>query len=396
MSISCISGARKGAGMQYKPALQPPLYYAQPRHIPHSKVVRHINGLNNAPICSVQDAGIYSGKPYDLSKLSPAERDLLLRYLQPPCRGRGLDGNLYPLHTMAGLPKLKDRGRGLLRPNSKQAFSKHEQGQFSDRTRHVDKAEEDSPKKSAPPSRAMSRTSMQSRNKLLRNPSQNEGVLAIKCQEEPLRRTTPSTPGASPSRAQNSLPVHGLVDRSHPEGSQHLDREISVLAKLCQILQTDSLADVQHWLQTASIQEKEQVADMIHSILDMEYANQQDERNYAMESKHPQSNMYDMRTSEADAAERAPRTRPASRIIEAKMSSKQENDKEARQHVPLWRHTTPAPDTSRHATPLSRPRTQEQSRKPVAGTGGTVHLRYTKSAMPVAKPCSKDEPTQTK
>ncbi|XP_072480316.1 uncharacterized protein C4orf17 homolog isoform X2 [Notamacropus eugenii] len=94
-----------------------------------------------------------------------------------------------------------------------------------------------------------------------------EGVLKIK-KEELRGRGHISNPKA------NQVPV--VSEHINPEREvrgkticipNYLDQEINILSKLCEILQTDSLAELLKWLLHASVKEKEWVSALIHSEL---------------------------------------------------------------------------------------------------------------------------------
>ncbi|XP_078533598.1 uncharacterized protein LOC144819668 [Lissotriton helveticus] len=397
MSISYISELRKPP--PYKPPMQSLHFYAQPRHVPHSKVVRHINGLNNAPICSVQDDGLHPGRPNSVSKLTPRERELLLRYLQPPSRGRGQEGTLNPLHPILGTPRLQDGGRVLPRPGSQLEPLKHERRQLLDGAKPRDKSEEE-PSKNCPTHRAgstsprsTSASSMQRRG--LPGNKHPQGIRCPVCKfQEESRKSSPAAPGSPASRPPTRQPSQrwSRSPRNHPDDSKDLDYEFNVLSKLCHILQTDSLADARHWIQTASPKEKEEVADMIRSIMGMESSYKQDvEGKYAKDNLELQSRMNGMPNVEAEISERATHTRPASRISEVKMNGRQENSKDVKQHVPMWQQTAPGLDSSDNMITPSRPMTIEQKRKPIAALNGKAHLRFASSSTSTGKPSLEDK-----
>ncbi|XP_069081484.1 uncharacterized protein C4orf17-like [Pleurodeles waltl] len=239
----------------------------------------------------------------------------------------------------------------------------------------------------------MSASSMQSRGLPEKKHPQGVRCPVCKFQEDPLRRDSPPAPGSPASRPPTRHPAQrwSRSPRNHPDDSKDLDYEFNILSKLCHILQTDSLADARHWIQTASPKEKEEVADMIRSIMDMESSCQQDvEGKYAKENLEIQSRMNGLTTMEAEALERAPHTRPASRIVEAKINGKQENHKDVKQHVPTWQHTAPGLESSTHVTPPSRPKTLEQNPKPMAGVNGKARLHFSKSSTSAGKPSLED------
>ncbi|MGH0148145.1 UNVERIFIED_CONTAM: hypothetical protein FKN15_070013 [Acipenser sinensis] len=72
------------------------------RNIPHTQRVRHIKGLNDKPVCSVNDEGIYPSLRYCLGKPTSTERHLLFQYKLPACL-LGINSTLYPIDTITGL-----------------------------------------------------------------------------------------------------------------------------------------------------------------------------------------------------------------------------------------------------------------------------------------------------
>ncbi|XP_051819943.1 uncharacterized protein C4orf17 homolog isoform X2 [Antechinus flavipes] len=184
------------------------------RHTPHPRRVCHIKGLNNIPICAVNDESFFKAL-YDASQLGTADKDT------PAINKVASANNIRSFHN-PGSNKMKM----LPRPNSEPC--KQTEDFFDD-------------------------------------PS--DGALKIK--KEELRGRS----YLSNSKANKSLMVSEHNDSKKEMRSKticipnYLDQEIKILSKLCEILQTDSLAVLLEWLLQASVQEKEWVSALIHSEL---------------------------------------------------------------------------------------------------------------------------------
>ncbi|XP_062838383.1 uncharacterized protein C4orf17 homolog isoform X2 [Anolis carolinensis] len=172
------------------------------RHTPHPKTVCHIKGLNDAPICAVKDRGINEGHAI---LPGPAYSQLY--------KHTGTTGDAsVPRNTLPNLPTLKT-----------------EQFMRDELTRKIT----------------------------------NTPMLK---QKSDLVRKLPG------DRATDRHLSPGQVMRYRPEITEnfnyaptYLEYEIQILEKLRDILQTDSLAEIQNWLSKASIKEKEFVSNFIRS-----------------------------------------------------------------------------------------------------------------------------------
>nr|XP_023404296.1 uncharacterized protein C4orf17 homolog [Loxodonta africana] len=95
----------------------------------------------------------------------------------------------------------------------------------------------------------------------------SENPLAIK-KEEMKTRISPSPPKACSSAGSClSEEMSTRTDIKTVCIPNYLDQEIKILAKLCEILRTDSLAEVLQWLLHASSKEKEWVSALVHAEL---------------------------------------------------------------------------------------------------------------------------------
>ncbi|XP_055085771.1 protein TBATA [Periophthalmus magnuspinnatus] len=184
------------------------------RHNPHPSRVRHIQGLNGRPVCSVRDDWFGSSPlfPHPLLKANIFRRapDLPLS------------------HSLLGTNANKSRTSFL-----------------SERWREELKE-------------------LTTRISLTSQPQKD------KKEEEPLHRQTQystQTGRLIPSSSTSSQSRSHSRSHTHPHSRlQH--QELMVLELLCQILQTDSLSNVQQWLLLAGQREKDLVMGMIKQALD--------------------------------------------------------------------------------------------------------------------------------
>ncbi|XP_072312907.1 protein TBATA [Eucyclogobius newberryi] len=204
------------------------------RHNPHPSRVRHIQGLNGRPVCTVRDEWFVTSSLFPHPLLKGSVR-------------RGPD-----------LP-LAQRLFGASASKSKSSL-------LSERWR--DELKELAAQINMSPVQP--------------NHQKEEG-------EEPVRRHTqyssqtgriiPSSTGSSQRRSRSHWRPRSRPPPPHPHVLLH-DQELMVLELLCQILQTDSFSSVQHWLLLAGPREKEQVTGMIKRALDGTDLQNQDLRLY--------------------------------------------------------------------------------------------------------------------
>ncbi|XP_067423694.1 uncharacterized protein C4orf17 homolog, partial [Emydura macquarii macquarii] len=199
--------------------------YFLSRHIPHPRTVCHIQGLNNAPICVVRDAGSFP-RPYQAaSKILIPQRE---HDQQPMLTGQVL-GIPSPSSTTLSLQAYPHFGKGPSRPGSQPG--REEIAELSKRAR-------DSP--------ALLRKEDALKKQLARP------LTALGHEIHPSSLSRPS----SPARFMHYKPE---VRENINYVPNYLDQEIKVLEKLRDILQTDSLAEIQEWLARASIRGKTRV-----------------------------------------------------------------------------------------------------------------------------------------
>ncbi|KAH0615863.1 hypothetical protein JD844_026457 [Phrynosoma platyrhinos] len=184
------------------------------RHSPHPKTVCHIKGLNDAPVCVVKDRGFNEGQ---FILPGPAHNQLY--------RHTGTAGNISLPSTT--LPNL---GQNLPKLKTEQLI-KDELNELSRRVTNTPllKKKDDPMKK----------------------------YLA----ERPQSRTVPDH-CLSSGQAMCYRPE---ITENINYAPTYLENEIKILEKLRDILETDSLAEIQNWLAKASIKEKEFVSNFIRS-----------------------------------------------------------------------------------------------------------------------------------
>ncbi|XP_055005898.1 protein TBATA [Boleophthalmus pectinirostris] len=190
------------------------------RHNPHPNRVRHIQGLNGRPVCSVRDDWFGASPLFP----HPLLKGNMLR--------KGPDPSLS--HTVYGASANKTKANLL---------SEKWRDELKELTTRISTS-----------------------------PQTQREKKEVRPKEEPVRRQTQysaqtgrlippsskSTQRRSYTRSQHKASPHGLLQ----------DQELMVLELLCQILQTDSLSTVQQWLLLAGQREKDLVMGMIKQALE--------------------------------------------------------------------------------------------------------------------------------
>ncbi|XP_077624173.1 uncharacterized protein C4orf17 homolog [Crocuta crocuta] len=193
------------------------------RHTPHPRRVCHIKGLNNIPICTVNDDDSSLGTLWDVGPFNHLEKDEIpfpkcsylpgTETLESPVRGAS------PASNHVKVPP---------RPHSEPCRKIKECLKTSSENPLAIKKEQIKVKKSLSPPKACSTAG-----------SCSSEVMSTKTD---VRENTVCIPN-------------------------YLDQEIKILAKLCNVLRTDSLAEVLQWLVHASAKEKEWISALIHAEL---------------------------------------------------------------------------------------------------------------------------------
>ncbi|XP_052035115.1 uncharacterized protein C4orf17 homolog [Apodemus sylvaticus] len=192
------------------------------RHTPHPRRVCHIQGLNNIPICTVNDDDIFPRMLYCSDQFRPSERN---ETSLTKCSNSA---------STASPESLSVRGLSPA-PNKVPARPRSE------------------------PCRKFSQSFKSSRDNPL-----------VRCKDEYKAKRPPVSPRIySAAASQYSDVTSPKIDGNENTVRipNYLDQEIKILAKLCDILHTDSLAEVLDWLLQASTKEKEWVSALVHSEL---------------------------------------------------------------------------------------------------------------------------------
>ncbi|KAM6148046.1 uncharacterized protein C4orf17 homolog [Erethizon dorsatum] len=193
------------------------------RHTPHPRRVCHIKGLNNIPICTVKDDEIALRTLQGGGQLTHLEKNDT-----PPAKGSDLPSPTAPESPVRGVSPAPNSVRIPPRPHSE-------------------------------PSRKV--------NECFRTSSDNPFMIK---KEDFKAKKLPSPPKASSTAgscsSEGSLPRPDVKEKTVCIPN-YLEQEIKILAKLCDILHTDSLAEVLQWLLHASTKEKQWVSALVHSEL---------------------------------------------------------------------------------------------------------------------------------
>ncbi|XP_063191457.1 uncharacterized protein C4orf17 homolog isoform X1 [Chroicocephalus ridibundus] len=197
-------------------------YYYFSRNIPHPRMVRHMPGLNNALICVVRSS---------FSQEHPSAGNTVIPQQEGDQEEHVLTGNTRT--NSRNLPRLEGflrRERGTSRPMT--------QG-------HADLPERI---QSEP---TLSEKLLKKRFQASAQPASRQGIHSVSV-------TQPSSPFVNLRHGPH-------VQQNVNLDLNYLDQDIKVLGKLGQVLQTDSLTEIQKWFARASTEEKDFVSSMIFS-----------------------------------------------------------------------------------------------------------------------------------
>ncbi|XP_004431048.2 PREDICTED: uncharacterized protein C4orf17 homolog [Ceratotherium simum simum] len=299
------------------------------RHTPHPRRVRHIKGLNNIPICTVNDD---ENSLWGVGQFDHLEKD------EMPFAKRS-----YPPSTAALESPV---GEVSAAPNSVSV----------------------PPRPHSEPCRKIKECFKTS----------SENPLVIK--KEEIKEKNPPSP---PKPCSTSGSCSSEVISTKTDGKEntvcipnYLDQEIKILAKLCNILRTDSLAEVLQWLLHASSKEKEWVSALIHAELAEINLLTHQRRNTSAEPAAETGKPPKVKSPPNSPAKSEALTRPRERPQLARVSSQgsegnKEVPKEAGHKPPLFirRNKMKIPVAEYFSKPKSppRPKTQESiPTKPVS------------------------------
>lgn len=254
------------------------------RHNPHPVRVRHIRGLNGVPICSVNDEGYFPASPrLSLENMPTTQQRYFLEQRVNPS-WLGVNSKSFPIDPITGIQNypykekavprfglipITDAWRdelsdfcckaGLINPQQQQPVKVEKESARKRRTQYSATTGRLIP----PPSRASSRMS---------------------------------------SRSTHSIASQPLLTAPLNHISVYPDSETLMLNMLCQILQTDSVNDVQQWLVSAGEREKAMVLDLIKSGIGSDEQQQQadNERAEGVESRlHTAASRMSLRSAAA-------------------------------------------------------------------------------------------------
>ncbi|XP_049641921.1 uncharacterized protein C4orf17 homolog [Suncus etruscus] len=311
------------------------------RHTPHPRRVCHIKGLNNTPICAVNDDDLY--RPWSVGQLSHLEKEenSLAKYSVPSTvallsPGRGLS-------PTPGSLRIPERPQSAPCRKSKECFRTYAENPS------VIKKEE------------------------------------IKAQHPPSLPKACSTAGSCSSEAWSTKAAVREKTFSIPN---YLDQEIKILAKLCDILHTDSLGDVLQWLLRASSKEKEWVSTLIHAELSEMNLLTHFQRN---PSAHRSTQNRKQSTVKAPphslAKSKCKEGHPLSRASSHGSEEEKEVSKEGEQKPPLFIRRNnvkiPVAEYFSKSVPLATARSQESSSARLTASRNTQkeHNRFPRKAF---------------
>ncbi|XP_046364997.2 uncharacterized protein LOC124141135 [Haliotis rufescens] len=213
------------------------------RHNPHPNRVRHLKGLLDIPICSVNDDGYFASPRYSLQFPPNSYNTNKLSNSRIPVNAINVNSQLYPINTITGL----------------QYFTGLNSFPFREK---------------AIPKVGMVPVTEAWRDELKAFTEQLNAAEERKRDQERPRTTQYSaeTGRLIPPPSRNMS--RGASRRGRPQfvpSMQHIaaepDIENMVLTMLCQILQTEDINAVQSWLVSAGDREKTMVLDMIRTVV---------------------------------------------------------------------------------------------------------------------------------
>ncbi|XP_074003672.1 uncharacterized protein C4orf17 homolog [Numenius arquata] len=203
------------------------IYYYLSRNVPHPRMVCHMQGLNNAPVCLVRSS--FSGQyPAAADTVIPQQEADQEQHVGT-ATGNGRR-NTSATHRLPSLEAFLQREPGISQPTT--------QG-------HADVPERIQSKPTSP-------------EKLLKKQSQASTPPATRQGIRSVSVTQPCSPSVNL--------CHGPhVQENMNMDLSYLDQDMKVLEKLGQVLQTDSVTKIQKWFARASTEEKGFVYRLIFS-----------------------------------------------------------------------------------------------------------------------------------
>ncbi|XP_072857990.2 uncharacterized protein C4orf17 homolog [Pogona vitticeps] len=249
------------------------------RHTPHPKTVCHMKGLNDTPVCVVKDRGYNEGHFI----IPGPDHGQFYRNA-----GTAADNSL-PRTTLPNLVQIQRR----------EDVTDHARDEIVDLTKRAG------------------------------------NTPLLKRKDDPLRKYLGDRPHS------RTAPDHrlssGQAMRYRPEITEnfnytpsYLEHEIKILEKLRDILQTDSLAEIQEWLGKATLQEKEFVSNFIRAdITSRELLNyqQKPQKENEAERLNLQSMLKNQQAVQQGTADDTNQVRTPSQIPATNKGSKQDKDR---------------------------------------------------------------------
>ncbi|XP_025045760.2 uncharacterized protein C4orf17 homolog [Pelodiscus sinensis] len=318
--------------------------YFLSRHIPHPRTVCHIQGLNNAPVCVVRDAGTFSRPHQAASKILTPQREHDQHH---ELSGQSMDISS-PRSSMLNLQAYPHIGKGLSRPGSQPG--REEMAEFSKRTRDF--------------------LALLRKEESLKK-AQARSLTAAGQEIQPSSLTRPS----SPARFMHYRPE---VRENVNYAPNYLDQEIKVLEKLRDILQTDSLAEIQEWLSRASIKEKEFVSNLIRSEMtsrDLLNYRQNTPKENAVKNFHFHDTMKPSHAPWTEPREEINKFRPSSRASDTSGGTEEETERDDNLPTRGVRVTSPISENLHRGRSSN---SQGTSYSPSLARRQKPHLRYSK------------------
>ncbi|XP_006023743.1 uncharacterized protein C4orf17 homolog isoform X1 [Alligator sinensis] len=331
--------------------------YFLSRHSPHPRTVCHIQGLNNAPVCVVKDAGNFSRQQITSKIIIPQqEHDKLV------LTGMAM-GATSANQAMPSFQAYPSKGKSPSWPGS--YHRREELAELSKRTRNWT----------------------------------DSSITKEDTWKKQLETRPPSATGHDvhlSSLNHPSSPIHSMyyrpgINSCAPHVPGYLDQEIKILEKLCNILQTDSLAEIHAWLSNASLREKEVVSNLVRSEMtgrDLLSYQQHALNTDAEENLTFSDTLKAPAINRTEPREGVSQLRPSSKASEASRGMEQERDQEGHLFT-RQRNTSPVSESLRPRKPANRPRT-EMSRSPAAALQ-RPHLRYTRTPLSQRVSLSREE-----
>ncbi|XP_049486873.1 uncharacterized protein C4orf17 homolog isoform X1 [Panthera uncia] len=210
------------------------------RHTPHPRRVCHIKGLNNIPICTVNDDENSLGTLWGVGQFNHLEKD------ETPFAKCGYPPSTATLESpVREVTPAPNHIKMPPRPHSEPCRKIRECFKTSSENPLAIKKEEIKVKKPLSPPKACSTAGSCSSEVMSTKTDVKENTICI------------------PNYLDQEIKIL-LVTSTLPHHKTHYNK-LKILAKLCNVLRTDSLAEVLQWLVHASTKEKEWISALIHA-----------------------------------------------------------------------------------------------------------------------------------